>query len=143
MLDIHVVPIIYSQEQAHVEDEISGKIHLGEAMTILVRYIDSNWHIQWRLIHFQLIAQSMTGEQVAWELIMTLSTSLLGAMCAICLTATDLRFPHVLLIYLPRRNIGNSTYSGKFSMIVILYFQTITMDYTLEEYLLHQAFSGS
>ena len=63
-----------------------GTTRLCEAMAI-VRFIDSNWLIQQRLIRFQLIAQSMSGEQVARELITALSiqyrissSSLLAAM---------------------------------------------------------------
>ena len=64
-----------------------GTTRLGEAMAIVVRLISSDWQIQQQLIRFQLIAQSMSGEQVARELITTLSTqysisstSLLAAM---------------------------------------------------------------
>ena len=76
----YTVPFIFTQEQAHIKEETTGKnlsvifdgtTRLGEAMAIL---IDSNWQIQQRLIRFQLIAQSMTGEQVARELISALST---------------------------------------------------------------------
>ena len=90
------VPFIYSQEEAQIKEEIRGKdlpvifdgtTRLGEAMAIIVRFIDSDWQIQQRLIRFQLIAQSMSGEQVARELITALSTlysinssSLLAAM---------------------------------------------------------------
>ena len=78
-----IVPFISSQEQALIKEELAGRdlsvifdgtTRLGEAMAILVRFIDSNWQIQQRLIRFQLLAQSMTGEQVARELIMALST---------------------------------------------------------------------
>ena len=79
-----IVPFISSQEQALIKEELAGRdlsvifdrsICLGRAMAILVRFIDSNWQIQQRLIRFQLLAQSMTGEQVARELIMALLLS--------------------------------------------------------------------
>ncbi len=91
-----IVPLIFSQEQARIKEELSGKdlsvifdgtTRLGEAMAIVVRFIDSDWQIQQRLIRFQLIAQSMSGEEVAREVITALSTqysinssSLLAAM---------------------------------------------------------------
>ena len=40
---------------------------------IVVRFVDTDWQIQQRLIRFQLIAQSMSGDQVARELITALS----------------------------------------------------------------------
>ena len=54
-----IVPFIYSQEQACVKEEITGKdlsvifngmTHLSEAMAILVHYVDSNLEIKQRLI---------------------------------------------------------------------------------------------
>ena len=49
-----------------------GTTRMGEAMGIAVRYITSDWKIQ-RLVRFQLLAQSMSAEEVARELITTLS----------------------------------------------------------------------
>ena len=78
-----IVAFISSQEQALTKEELAGRdlsvifygtTRLGEAMAIFVLFIDLNWQIQQRLIRFQLVAQSMTGEQVARELIMALST---------------------------------------------------------------------
>ena len=68
MLD--TVPLIFSQEQAQIKEELNGKdllvifdgtTHLGEAMATVVRFISSDWQIQQRLIRFQLMAQSMSG----------------------------------------------------------------------------------
>ena len=50
-----------------------GTTRMGEAMGIVVRYITSDWKIQQRLVRLQLLAQSMSGEEVARELITTLS----------------------------------------------------------------------
>jgi len=93
------VPLIFSQEQAQIKEELNGKdlsvtfdgtTCLGKAMAIVVRFISSDWQIQQQLIHFQLIAQSMSGEQVARELITALSihysispSSLLAAMLVV------------------------------------------------------------
>ena len=68
----------FSQEQARIKEDINGKdlsdgtTRLGEAMAIVVRFINSEWKIQQRLIRFQLIAHSMKGEEVARELISVL-----------------------------------------------------------------------
>ena len=50
-----------------------GTTRTGEAMGLVVQYITSDWKIQQRLVHLQLLAQSMSGEEVARELITTLS----------------------------------------------------------------------
>ena len=91
-----LIPFIASQEQTKIKEEISGKFvavifdgttHQGEALAILLRYVDSHWQIQQRLVRLQLLAKSMTGEEVARELISVLSVHysitsdrLLGAM---------------------------------------------------------------
>jgi len=68
MLDI--VPLLFSQQQAQIKEELNGKdlsvifdgtTRLGEAMATVVRFISSDWQIQQRLIHFQLIVRSMSG----------------------------------------------------------------------------------
>ena len=69
-----IVPLIFSQQQAQIK-ELNGKdlsvirydtACLGEAMAI-VWLISSDWQIQQQHICCQLIAQSMSGEQVARE----------------------------------------------------------------------------
>lgn len=64
-----------------------GTTRLGEAVVILVRYVTEGMKIQQRLLRVQMIAKSMTGEELARELITVLSinysvspTSLLAAM---------------------------------------------------------------
>ena len=79
-----VIPFISSQEQAKIKEELCGKdiavifdgtTRMGEAMGIVVRYVSSEWKIEKRLVRLQLLAQSMSGEEVARELIATLSVS--------------------------------------------------------------------
>ena len=62
-------------------EEISGKSvsvifdgtsRLGEALAIIIRFVDSSWSIQQRLIRFHLLAKSLSGEEIARELIATL-----------------------------------------------------------------------
>ena len=78
-----VVPFILAQEQAEIKEEIAGKplstifdgtSRLGEAMTIVARFIGPEWSIQQRLVRFQLLAKSLTGEEIARVLINSLST---------------------------------------------------------------------
>ena len=42
-------------------------------MAVVVRFVDSSFTIQQRLIRLQLLAKSMTGEEIARELINSLS----------------------------------------------------------------------
>ena len=46
---------------------------MGEALAVVVRFVDSSVTIQQRLIRLQLLAKSMTGEEIARELINSLS----------------------------------------------------------------------
>ena len=77
-----LVPYITAQEQTDIKAEISGKpisvvfdgtTRLGEAMAIVVRFVDDSCAIQQRLICLQLLVKSMTGEEIARVLINTLS----------------------------------------------------------------------
>ena len=91
-----IIPFIHDQEQDQIKAEISGQdvsvifdgtTRSGEALAIIVRFIDESWSIQQRLVRLQLLVKSLSGEEVARELICTLSTeygikhtSLLAAM---------------------------------------------------------------
>ena len=50
-----------------------GTTRLGEVMAIVIRFVDDSFVIQQRLIRLQLLVKSMTGEEIARELINTLS----------------------------------------------------------------------
>ena len=77
-----LVPFILSQERADVKREVSGgplsvifdgTTRLGEALVIVVRFVDDEFVIKQRLVRLQLLAKSMTGEEIARELINCLS----------------------------------------------------------------------
>ena len=77
-----IVPLIHQEELRLLKKEIQGK-HLsvifdgttrfGEAMAVIVRFVDDDWCIQQRLLCLQLLTKSLTGEEVARELINCLS----------------------------------------------------------------------
>ena len=91
-----IISFIHDQEQDQIKAEISGQdvsvifdgtTRSGEALAIIVCFIDESWSIQQRLVRLQLLVKSLSGEEVARELICTLSTeygikhtSLLAAM---------------------------------------------------------------
>ena len=90
------IPLIIPDEYEWTKKELSGQqlsvifdgtSRMGEALVIIVRFVDEGWQIQQRLLRLQLIAKSMSGDEVARELIAVLSTQygvgpslLLGAM---------------------------------------------------------------
>ena len=75
-----IVPLILAKEQSRIKEEITGKpvsipfdgtSRLGEAFAIIIRFIDSDheWSIQHQLIRCHLLTKSLTGEEIARELI--------------------------------------------------------------------------
>lgn len=77
-----MVPLILPQEKEKIKNEIAGKYlslifdgttRLGEVFVIVIRFVDSNWDIQQRLIKVQVLARSLSGEEIACEVINSLS----------------------------------------------------------------------
>ena len=67
------IPFIITQEKADIKAEIVGKpvsvvfdgtTKLGEAMAIVIRFVDNSFAITLRLIRLQLLTKSMTGEEI-------------------------------------------------------------------------------
>ena len=50
-----------------------GTTHLEEALAIVVRFVDG-WEVKQRLIRLQLLTKTMTGEEIAREIVHTVST---------------------------------------------------------------------
>ena len=80
-----LIPFVLRNERTLLKEEIQGRdvsvifdgtTHLGEAMAVVLRFVDDDWVIQQRLVRLMLLAKSMTGEEVARELIVVLSTGL-------------------------------------------------------------------
>ena len=76
-----LIPFVQQEEQRRVKEEIKGRkvsvvfdgaSRLGEAMAIILRFVDSSWKIHQRLIRLQLLAKSMSGEEIARELVSVL-----------------------------------------------------------------------
>ena len=77
-----LIPFIRSEEQRQTQEEIKGKevsvifdgtTHVAEAMAVVVRYISK---ITQRLVHALLVTKTMSGDEVARELISTLMNTL-------------------------------------------------------------------
>ena len=80
-----LIPFVLQEERSLIKQEIQGRdvsvifdgtTHLGEAMAVVLRFVDEDWGIQQRLARLMLLAKSLTGEEVARELIVVLSTGL-------------------------------------------------------------------
>ena len=79
-----LLPFILHEETNRLRKEIAGKhvsiifdgtTHVCEAMVIVLRYVD-DWVINQSVCRLMLLAKSMSGEEVARQIIMTLSTEL-------------------------------------------------------------------
>lgn len=59
--------------QKNVGIIFDGMTRLGEALAIVVRFVD-DWEVRQRLICLQLLTKTMTGEEIAREIVHTVST---------------------------------------------------------------------
>ena len=79
-----LISFIQKQEVKNIRKEISSKkisvifdgtTYMGEALAIVVRYMSDNWVIQQKLVRLQILTKSLSGEEVARELISVLSVN--------------------------------------------------------------------
>ena len=79
-----LIPFILEEEETNIKREIQGKhigvifdgtTRLGEAMAIVIRFVSESWELKQHLVRMQLLSKSMTGEEVARELIHVLSSN--------------------------------------------------------------------
>lgn len=91
-----LIPFLRDEEMKRIRSEISsrpvsvvfdGTTRFGEALAIVVQYVTDDFQIKQKLAKAQMLSKSMTGEQIARELISVLSVGygvpsdfLLGAM---------------------------------------------------------------
>jgi hypothetical protein len=77
-----LIPFIRKQEKEQLMEEINGRLvslifdgtcRLGEAFCLLVRYISDDWCIKQRLVALKMLEKSLKGEEIAREIISTLS----------------------------------------------------------------------
>ena len=81
MLDL--IPFILDEERGLIREEIKDKFvsvifdgtsRLGEVLAIVLRYVE-DYKIKQRLVRLEILTKSMTGEEVARELISVLSVT--------------------------------------------------------------------
>ena len=82
MLDL--IPFIRREDKTRIKQEISGKhvgvvfdstTHLGEALAIVLRSVSDSWTVEPRVVCVQLLLKSLTGDEIACELISVLLTN--------------------------------------------------------------------
>ena len=80
-----LLPFILHEEMAKLKSEVQGQpisiifdgtTHVCEAMVIVLRFIDDQWSIQQRVGSFKLLAKSMSGEEVAQQIVSVISQEL-------------------------------------------------------------------
>ena len=73
---------VIKEEEIQIKDKIrnkhvgiifDGTAHICEELAIVLRFMSDSFTIEQRLVRIQLLAKSLTGEEVAWELIHVLS----------------------------------------------------------------------
>ena len=73
-----LIPIVHMEQKDKIKESISGRqisdifdgtTHVAEAIVIVVRYINDEWEICQKVARLMLIAHSMTGDEVARQLI--------------------------------------------------------------------------
>ena len=91
-----LIDIIAKDERKKVKEEIKGRdvsiifdgtTHVAEALNIILRFV-TEWKVDQRLVRLLLVTKSMSGEELAHQLLSTLSVdfsippiSLLAAVC--------------------------------------------------------------
>ena len=60
-------------EAKAVSTIFDGSTRLGKALAIIVRFVDSQWNVQQRLVRLQVLAKSLKAEELAQCLIQTLA----------------------------------------------------------------------
>ena len=80
-----LIPPILCDERRTIGEEIAqrpvsliydGTTHVAEALVVILRFVDDHWTIQQRVVRLMLLAKSVTGEELAREIISILSTQL-------------------------------------------------------------------
>ena len=76
-----LIPFILHEEVTEIKREIEGRpisiifdgtTHVCEAMVVVVRFMDGNWCIQQRVCRLMLLEKSLTGEEVARQIVSTM-----------------------------------------------------------------------
>ena len=80
------VPFVLETEKSDIMDELKdkpyvtaifdGSTYQGEALVVILRYVTADYEIRQRLVSVRILAKSLTGQQLAREILTVLSTQL-------------------------------------------------------------------
>ena len=76
MCERELIDLRQSIEGKPVAVIFDGTTHVCEALVIVLRYIDDRWNIKQQVCRLMLLAKSLSGEEVARQLVSTISTEL-------------------------------------------------------------------
>ena len=62
-------------QERNVSAIFDGTSRLGEALAVLLRFMDDDFSLEQRLVRVQMLSKSLTGEEIARELITVLSVT--------------------------------------------------------------------
>ena len=78
-----LVPSVLAKEKETLKTKLSaakecsaifdGSTRLGEALAVIVRFVDSQWNVQQRLVRLQVLAKSLKANELAQCLIQALA----------------------------------------------------------------------
>lgn len=92
------MPFILKEEQDKIKGEIAGRdmsvifdgtTRLGEAMAVLVHFVSDDWTLEQRLLQLKMLAKSMSGEEIAREVLGVLSTNYSIGSYQLCAVMRD------------------------------------------------------
>lgn len=79
-----IISVSSKEEQNRIKEEVGtefvsvifdGTSRLGQALTLVLRFVGLDWTIVQRLFRVQLLAKSLSGEEIAHEIISVSSTA--------------------------------------------------------------------
>ena len=80
------VPFVLETEKSDIMDELKdkpyvtgifdGSTYQGETLAVILRYVTADYEIRQRLVSVRILAKSLTGQQLAREILTVLSTQL-------------------------------------------------------------------
>ena len=80
-----LLPFVLRQETTRIKQALCGRptsiifdgtTHVCEALVIVVRYLTDNWVIKQEVCRLMLLTKSLTGEEVARQIISVISTEM-------------------------------------------------------------------
>ena len=78
-----LIPFIHQEELSRIKQEIlnqpssiifDGTTHICEAFVVVLRYLTDDWELKQCVGRLKLLAKTMTGEEIAQQIIVILST---------------------------------------------------------------------